>query len=72
MLGDLAFVQLSAGLEDRGRATAAEASAVARRRGAKVWQAYAEWLLGGPDAPAFRTLVQETGAELLIRLPPLH
>jgi adenylate cyclase len=42
---------------------------VARRRGAKVWQAYAEWVIGGPSAPAFKALLAETGADLLARLP---
>lgn len=65
MLGDLAWVQLRAGLADRARATAEEAAAVARQRGAKVWQAYAEWLLSGPSTPAFRELLAETGADLL-------
>ena len=69
MLADLAYVQLRAGLADRGRATAEEAAAVARRRGAKVWLAYAEWLIGGPKSPAFKSLLAETGAELLAHLP---
>ena len=69
MLGDLAYVQLLAGLSERGRATAEEAAAVARRRGAKIWLAYAEWLIGGPTSPAFKDLLAETGAELLARLP---
>lgn len=65
MLADLAWVQLRAGLTDRARVTAEEAAAVARRRGAKIWQAYAEWLLVGPETPTFRALLTETGAELL-------
>ncbi len=69
LLADLAHVQLRAGLGERARATAEEAASVARRRGVKVWQAYAEWLIGGPQSPAFTTLVDATGAELLRRLP---
>jgi hypothetical protein len=42
LLADLAYVQMRAGLADRAWATAEEAAAVARRRGAKVWLAYAE------------------------------
>ena len=68
MLADLAWVQLRAGLADRARATAEEAAAVARRRGAKLWQAYAEWLLAGPSSPAFKALLAETGADLLSSL----
>ena len=48
MLADLSYVQLRAGLVDRARETAEEAAIVARRRGAKVWLAYAEWLMSGP------------------------
>ncbi|NQW53609.1 MAG: AAA family ATPase [Rhodospirillales bacterium] len=65
MLADLAWVQLRAGLTDRALVTAEEAAAVARKRGAKIWQAYAEWLLVGPETPTFRALLAETGAELL-------
>jgi adenylate cyclase len=65
MLADLAWVQLHAGLAERARATAEEAAAVARKRGSKIWLAYAEWLLSGPEAPAFKALVAETGAGLL-------
>ena len=65
MLGDLAWVQLRAGLADRARATAEEAAAVARQRGAKIWQAYAEWLLAGPESSTFKALLAETGAGLL-------
>ena len=72
MLGDLAYVQLRAGLAERARATAEEAAAVARRRGAKVWLAYAEWLIGGPTSPAFTALLAETGAELLAHLQSPH
>jgi adenylate cyclase len=72
MLCDLAYVQLRAGLADRARVTAEEAAAVARRRGAKVWLAYAEWLIGGPTSAAFRSLQTETGAELLAHLPSPH
>ena len=68
MLADLAYVQLRAGLADLAQATAEEAAAVARRRGNKVWLAYAEWLVGGPTAPDFRNLVAATGARLLMRL----
>jgi class 3 adenylate cyclase len=72
MLCDLAWVQQRAGLADRARATAEEAAAVARRRGARIWQAYAEWLLHGPSAPQFGQLVEETGAHLLRGLPTPH
>jgi adenylate cyclase len=72
LLCDLAYVQLRAGLRDRGRETAEEAASVARRRGAKIWLAYAEWLTGGPTSPVFKQLVAETGAELLMRLPATH
>jgi class 3 adenylate cyclase len=68
MLADLAWVQQRAGLADRARATAEEAAAVARRRGAKVWQAYAELLLGGPSSIGFQRLLTETGATQLARL----
>src|SRR5262245_44524846 len=71
LLADLAHVQMRAGLADRGRATAEEAASVARRRGAKVWLAYTEWLTGGPSSPTFRELLATTGAALLQRLPPL-
>ena len=53
---------------DRARTTAEEAAAVARRRGQKVWQAYAERLTSGPGSPIFLELVAETGAELLRRV----
>jgi adenylate cyclase len=53
----------------RARATAEEAATVARRRGAKVWLAYAELLIGGPQSPTFAELVNLTGAKLLQRLP---
>jgi adenylate cyclase len=68
MLADLAYVQMRAGVSARARATAEEAAAVARRRGAKLWLAYAEWLIGGPQSRAFQELVRETGAELLMNL----
>ena len=68
LLADLAHVQLRAGLIDRARDTAEEAAAVARRRGAKVWLAYSEWLIGGPASASFNSLVVTTGAELLRRL----
>jgi adenylate cyclase len=70
LLADLAHVQMRAGLGERARATAEEAADVARRRGAKVWLAYTEWLTGGPASPAFRELVAATGAALLEGLPP--
>ena len=69
MLCDLAYVQLRAGLGAHARATAEEAAAVARRRGAKIWLAYAEWLISGPTSKVFNDLLAETGAELLARLP---
>jgi adenylate cyclase len=69
MLADLAHVQLMAGLPARALATAEEAAVVARRRGTKVWLAYAEWVSGGPASPAFKDLVAETGATLLAKLP---
>ncbi len=72
ILCDLAYVQLRAGLTDRAQATAEEAAAVARRRDAKVWLAYAEWLVRGPASPAFRSLLAESGAELLTHLPSPH
>ena len=73
ILCDLAWVQQRAGLADRARVTAEAAAAVARRRGARIWQAYAEWLLHGPSTPRFRQLVEETGARLLTDLPaPRH
>jgi adenylate cyclase len=68
LLGDLAYAQLCSGLAERARATAEEAATVARRRGAKVWLAYAEWLLNGPQSPAFVALMASTGAALLQRL----
>ncbi len=70
MLADLAWVQLRAGLVDRALVTAEEAAAVAHKRGAKIWQAYAEWVLVGPETPKFRTLLAETGADLLSGLAP--
>ncbi len=68
MLADLAWVQLRAGLDERARDTAEEAAAVARRRGAKVWLAYAEWLIAGSNSSTFKALIEETGAELLARV----
>ncbi|MBS0522612.1 MAG: AAA family ATPase [Proteobacteria bacterium] len=68
MLADLAWVQWRAGLADRARTTAEEAANVARRRGAKVWLAYAEWLIAGSTSATFRALIEETGAELLARV----
>jgi adenylate cyclase len=64
----LAHAQLRAGSFDASRKTAEEAADLARRRGSKVWLAYAEWLLGGPNSPTFRKLVKETGAEHFTRL----
>jgi len=64
MLCDLAWVQRRAGLADRARDTAEEAASVARRRGASIALAYAEWLLNG-QSPAFRQLVDASGARLL-------
>jgi hypothetical protein len=69
VLADLAYAQLCAGLKDQARLTAEEAASSARRRGMKVWLAYAEWVMGGPTSTAFKKLVAETGAELLMRLP---
>jgi adenylate cyclase len=68
MLCDLAWVQQRAGLKDRARLTAEEAVAVARRRGARIALAYAEWLLNGAASPLFNQLCEETGASLLARL----
>lgn len=65
MLCDLAWIQQRAGLADSAHATAEEAAAVARRRGARIWQAYAEGLLNG-QTPHFRQLIEETGARLLL------
>jgi class 3 adenylate cyclase len=67
MLCDLAWVQQRAGLAERSRATADEAAAVARRRGATLAMAYAEWLLCG-DSPTFKSLVDQSGAKLLAGL----
>lgn len=72
LLGDLAWVQQRAGLEDRARITAEEAMRIARQRGAKVWLAYAEWIASGPESPSFKELVDETGARLLTNLSTLH
>jgi class 3 adenylate cyclase/tetratricopeptide (TPR) repeat protein len=69
ILGDLAYAQLRMGLKAQARSTAEEAASTARRRGAKVWLAYAEWVIAGPSSPIFRKLMAETGAELLMRLP---
>jgi tetratricopeptide (TPR) repeat protein len=69
LLANLAYVQLCTGLKDEARKTAEEAASVARRRGTKIMLAYAEWVMGGPTSPAFKKLVAETGAELLMRLP---
>jgi adenylate cyclase len=68
LLADLAHALLRAGHTDRAATVAEEAAAVARRRGAKVWLAYAEWLKGGPRSPAFVDLVETTGAALLKQL----
>jgi tetratricopeptide (TPR) repeat protein len=72
MLCDLAWVQQRAGLAERARATAEEAAAVARRRGATIALAYAEWLLNGAASPVFRQLVEDSGASLLTGLAPLR
>lgn len=69
LLGDLAHALMCAGQIERAAAAVDEAAAVARRRGAKVWLAYAEWLKGSPQSPAFVELVKETGAALLKGLP---
>ncbi|MFO1161278.1 MAG: adenylate/guanylate cyclase domain-containing protein [Reyranellaceae bacterium] len=66
-LGHLAHEQMRAGQIDLAMATAREASDVARRRGNKIWQAYAEWIMGGPDAPEFLRLVKETKARHLMQ-----
>jgi adenylate cyclase len=58
-------VQVLADLPDRAQATAEEAAQAARRRGAKIWLAYAEWITGGPDSATFKRLTDETGARLL-------
>jgi adenylate cyclase len=65
LLADLAHALMCAGHVERVAAAVDEAAAVARRRGAKVWLAYTEWLKGGPQSPAFVELVKETGAALL-------
>lgn len=65
MLADLAWVQVLADLPDRAQVTAEEAAQAARRRGAKIWLAYAEWITGGPDSATFKRLADETGARLL-------
>src|SRR5262249_49973653 len=67
MLCDLAWVQRRAGLAERARVTADEAAAVARRRDARIWQAYAEWLWQGGRAH-FGALVDEPGARRLAGL----
>jgi class 3 adenylate cyclase/tetratricopeptide (TPR) repeat protein len=64
LLADLAHALMRAGQLERAAAVADEAAAVARRRGAKVWLTYAEWLKGGPHSPAFVELVETTGAAL--------
>jgi adenylate cyclase len=65
LLADLAHALIAAGHSERAAAAVEEAAAVARRRGAKVWLAYAEWLKGGTHSPVFVDLVEETGAALL-------
>ena len=67
-VADLAHALLRAGQVERAHAAAEEAAGVARRRGAKVWLAYAEWVKGGPQSPAFVELAEATGAALLKRL----
>ena len=44
----------------------------ARRRGATIALAYAEWLLNGASSPLFRQLVDESGAVLLTGLAPVQ
>jgi adenylate cyclase len=68
LLADQAHALMRAGQTGRAAAVADEAAAVARRRGAKVWLAYTEWLKGGPRSPAFIEQVEATGAALLNRL----
>jgi class 3 adenylate cyclase/tetratricopeptide (TPR) repeat protein len=65
LLADQAHALMRAGQMERAAAVADEAAVVARRRGAKVWLAYVEWLKGGPRSPAFVELVEATGATLL-------
>lgn len=65
LLADLAYALMHAGQVERAHAAAEEAVAVARRRGAKLWLAYAEWVKGGPQSPAFVELAEATGAALL-------
>ena len=56
----------------RAEATAEEAAQAARRRGAKIWLAYAEGITGGPESAVFKRLIDETGARLLagLRIKP--
>jgi adenylate cyclase len=72
LLADLAHALMRAGDTERAAAAADEAAAVARRRGAKVWLAYAEWLKGGHQSPAFVERAKETGAALLHKLTHPH
>ncbi|MFO1158492.1 MAG: adenylate/guanylate cyclase domain-containing protein [Reyranellaceae bacterium] len=65
-LGHLAHEQMRSGQIDLAMATAREASNVAQRRGNKIWQAYAEWIMGGPDTPEFVRLIKETKARHFI------
>jgi len=65
LLADQAHALMRAGQTEHAAAVADEAAAVARRRGAKVWLTYAEWLKGGPESPAFIEGVAATGAALL-------
>jgi class 3 adenylate cyclase/tetratricopeptide (TPR) repeat protein len=64
----LAHAQLRAGSFDASRATAKEAANLAQHHGNKIWLAYAEWLIEGPDSPTFKRLIRETGAEHFMRL----
>jgi adenylate cyclase len=64
LLADLAHALMRAGQTERAAMVAEEAAAVARRRGAKVWLTYAEWLKGGARSAAFADLVEATGAAL--------
>ena len=66
-LNHLAHVQLCAGQRKLAVATAKEAAEVARRCGHRIWLAYAEWIMSGPNSPAFIRLIADTGAEHLTR-----
>jgi adenylate cyclase len=68
ILADLAYAQLRMGRHDQALKFAEEAASIAQRRGNMILLAYAQWVTGGPTAPAFERLVAKTGAELLTRL----